>query len=698
MRLPYKKILSFILPALILALVFLLDFAFYFSGSFPQSLLWLRESLIACAFLLLVPAIMAHRRVADRNVITKLRGLFLGILGVYLSIVIPKALLKPSYDAIDERRLPLFSSMNTFFYSTIAAILATVFLIAILFILKDLIYYKCRRHTRRNFKLLCLLILFQVLYVNLSRELPRFQGDKGPLGWILFLLLVVFMVINSFRTSWVNYLNKKQKISTFWAGVLALAAAITLTKISSGMTISSYSVTLGAFDRSVSLFLSIYIGTSLLSVLLHLPTAAVFDRKVKEVSSLHDLSRMMSSVLDLDKVMKAITDLPGEITKSDFCWLELLDEGTHKLYIASSKNLTEREKKTMNLNPGQGISGWIIKNKEPVLINEIYRDERTRYLKNWKEGIGSLLGVPLISQDKVMGILYAMKQEEYGFEQDDCDLLQAFANQAVVAIENARLVRESIEKERLEQELKVAHDAQMKLLPKEMPVVEGLDIDAICITANEVGGDYYDFLPLNRNRLGIIIGDVSGKGISAAFYMAEIKGIIRAMSRIYSSPRELLIKVNQTLYDNIDRKTFISLIYAIIDAEKGSLVFSRAGHCPLLYFSQKKGETQFLQPPGLGLGLDRGEIFQRVIKEERLKIYPGDVLLFYTDGITEARNENQEEYEEGRLAQALFEAKELSSSGIKSRIVDRVRDFIGAERTIDDLSMVVVKVVGQTCY
>ena len=695
MKFPYKKILSFVVPGLILALVFLFDFAFYFSGRFPQSLLWLRESLIACAFLLLALAIMTHHRAADRNVITKLRGLFLGILGVYLAIIIPKALFKPGYDFIEEG-WPLFSSMNTFLYSTIVAILATVFFIAILLILKDLIYYKCRRHTRRNFKILCLLILLQALYVNLSRELPGFGGDKGPLGWVLFSLLVVFMVINSFRTSWVNYLNKKQKISTFWAGVLVLVAAIALTKVSSGVTISSYSVTLGAFDRSVSLFLSIYLGTSLVSILLHLPTAAVFDRKVKEVSSLHDLSRMMSSVLELDKVMKAITDLPGEIIKSDFCWLELLDERSHRLYIASSKNLTEREKKTMNLNPRRGISGWIIKNKEPVLINEIYRDERTRYLRNWKRGIGSLLGVPLISQNKVMGVLYAMKEEEYGFEQDDCDLLQAFANQAVIAIENARLVRESIEKERLEQELKVAHDAQMKLLPKDMPGVEGLDIDAVCITANEVGGDYYDFVLLNQNRLGIIIGDVSGKGTSAAFYMAEIKGIIRAMSKIYNSPKELLIKVNETLYDNIDRKTFISLIYAIIDTEKGSLVFSRAGHCPLLYFSRKKGETQFLQPPGLGLGLDQGEVFRRVIKEERLKIHPGDVLLFYTDGLTEARNENQEEFEEGRLAQVLFEAKELSSAEIRRQIVDKVREFIGAERAIDDLSMVVVKVVEQT--
>jgi len=695
MKFPYKKILSFVVPGLILALVFLFDFAFYFSGRFPQSLLWLRESLIACAFLLLALAIMTHHRAADRNVITKLRGLFLGILGVYLAIIIPKALFKPGYDFIEEG-WPLFSSMNTFLYSTIVAILATVFFIAILLILKDLIYYKCRRHTRRNFKILCLLILLQALYVNLSRELPGFGGDKGPLGWVLFSLLVVFMVINSFRTSWVNYLNKKQKISTFWAGVLVLVAAIALTKVSSGVTISSYSVTLGAFDRSVSLFLSIYLGTSLVSILLHLPTAAVFDRKVKEVSSLHDLSRMMSSVLELDKVMKAITDLPGEIIKSDFCWLELLDERSHRLYIASSKNLTEREKKTMNLNPRRGISGWIIKNKEPVLINEIYRDERTRYLRNWKRGIGSLLGVPLISQDKVMGVLYAMKEEEYGFEQDDCDLLQAFANQAVIAIENARLVRESIEKERLEQELKVAHDAQMKLLPKDMPGVKGLDIDAVCITANEVGGDYYDFVLLNQNRLGIIIGDVSGKGTSAAFYMAEIKGIIRAMSKIYNSPKELLIKVNETLYDNIDRKTFISLIYAIIDTEKGSLVFSRAGHCPLLYFSRKKGETQFLQPPGLGLGLDQGEVFRRVIKEERLKIHPGDVLLFYTDGLTEARNENQEEFEEGRLAQVLFEAKELSSAEIRRQIVDKVREFIGAERAIDDLSMVVVKVVEQT--
>jgi serine phosphatase RsbU (regulator of sigma subunit) len=308
------------------------------------------------------------------------------------------------------------------------------------------------------------------------------------------------------------------------------------------------------------------------------------------------------------------------------------------------------------------------------------------------KSIQSLLGVPLISYDNFLGILYAVSSEEYGFTPEDLNMLRAFADQAAVALENARLVEESIVKEKLEQELKIAHDAQMKLLPKSMPSVSGLEMDAICVTANEVGGDYYDFFELDDSTLGIVIGDVSGKGPEAAFYMAEVKGIIESLSRIHRSPKELLIQTNEIMYQNFDKGMFVTLIYAVVDMKKRKMTFCRAGHCPLLHLSAGGKAPKHIEPGGLGVGLEGGEIFRSNIEEKTISLKKDDIFLFYTDGIIESMNADGEEFGESRLSSIFSELKEMNAPEIRDHIIKDVTAFAGAVKPHDDLSMVVVRV------
>ena len=270
------------------------------------------------------------------------------------------------------------------------------------------------------------------------------------------------------------------------------------------------------------------------------------------------------------------------------------------------------------------------------------------------------------------------------------DLAQSF-NSMSQGIED--LLEQQGEKERMEEDLRVARNIQMSLLPQEYVEVEGLKIAAVCLPANEMGGDYYDLLPLSNHRLGVLIADVSGKGTSAALYMAELKGLILSLSRNHDSPKALLTELNEILAPNLDRRSFVTMTYAIIDSRKRTLRVARAGHNPLIHFDGRTDQTRLLSPPGLALGFDSGDTFKAVIQELEIPLVHGDTFLFFTDGISEAMNGSSELFGEGRLAAILKEANALSSDDLKERILHEVRVFAAGESPHDDMTMVIVKVV-----
>ena len=251
----------------------------------------------------------------------------------------------------------------------------------------------------------------------------------------------------------------------------------------------------------------------------------------------------------------------------------------------------------------------------------------------------------------------------------------------------------TLERERMKQELEVARRVQRSFLPKQYPKISGLDIAAVCVPANEVGGDYYDFIPLGAKELGVVIGDVSGKGVSAAFYMALTKGILRAEAADHVSPKEILSEVNARFYENSEPDVFISMVYGVLDVEQKRFTYARAGHNPVILRRTTEGEPQLFTPPGLALGLDQGQIFEEVIAEDRMDIASGDVLIFYTDGFTEAINWRKEEFGDERLLDLIDRNREKSAEEIVSSIEQEIRAFIGDTSQRDDMTMVVLKIL-----
>ncbi len=257
-----------------------------------------------------------------------------------------------------------------------------------------------------------------------------------------------------------------------------------------------------------------------------------------------------------------------------------------------------------------------------------------------------------------------------------------------------QLMAEQAEKQRLEEELRIAREIQMSLLPGEGLVkVRGLRVAALCLPAAEVGGDYYDLLPLGETRMGVLVADVSGKGTSAALYMAELKGLVLSLSRIYDSPARLLCEANRIRSANMDSRSFVTMTYAVVDSAARCMRYARAGHSPLIQLQARSGRTRMLAPAGLGLGLDGGPRFDRILEEAEVRLEPGDFFLFFTDGLSEAMGPGAELFGEGRLRGILEGASGLGSEELKQRILDEVRGFVGDAAPQDDLTLVVLKVV-----
>jgi len=252
-------------------------------------------------------------------------------------------------------------------------------------------------------------------------------------------------------------------------------------------------------------------------------------------------------------------------------------------------------------------------------------------------------------------------------------------------------VEELAQEERIKQELQIARDVQQSFLPVKTPTVRSLDLAAICKPAHETGGDYYDFIQLDEHRLAVAIGDVSGKGIQAAFYMTFTKGILHSLCRETESPAELLKKANKLFYENAQRGTFISLIYGIVDTRNRTFKFARAGHNPILHVSGATSEMELLQPNGLGLGLTIDASFDKNIQETTLHLQAGDTLVLYTDGIVEALNSAHQFYDTHRLRQQLKENEGKTAGDILDGIIYDVEKFAGQSRQHDDMTIMIVK-------
>ena len=610
------------------------------------------------------------------------------------------------FDTKELLLLPL--DYPTLFLSSIISLGFGIFAVLIIRVLRDLVLYKRKRGSRRNY-----LILVGLMLAGSASTLMLRPLDSSVFTSILFGLAILFSIVNSFRLSWIVYLTKREKIFSLIYGFFLfggfLALNILIQNSSINKSLLYYSHPLKHFVQCVTIFGNVYFGMAFVSTLFHLPTAEAFERKTSEISSLHNLSKLVTQVFDFRELVDTVTSMTLQVCEAKSCWLEIiysgediqqdgvwsrhavmLDSGVMRYHVqmAGMKNITQAEIDLLLPTTERTLRDTVLEERKPVVVDDVAKNSHFKGTVKDKSTAGSLVVVPLISHSGLVGILYATKETPFGFFKDDVDVISAFADQATVAIENSRLINKSIERERLLREMMLAQEMQKRLLPQSLPEFPSLEIDAISTPAFEVGGDYYDFVQLDKDRFGIVVGDVSGKGVSAALYMSEVKGIFQALGRMYPSPKEFLIKANEALSGTIDKRSFVSLIYGVFDIHSGQLTISRAGHCPMLLVSQKK--VGYIRPQGLGMGLSDGLLFSEAMEEAHVQLQRGDVCVFYTDGVTEARR-GEEEFGYERLLQVAEQCKGKPAAAIKEEILETVKIFVEHRANHDDLTLVVVK-------
>lgn len=341
---------------------------------------------------------------------------------------------------------------------------------------------------------------------------------------------------------------------------------------------------------------------------------------------------------------------------------------------------------------GEGVLGHCMRAGEAVHIRDVKTHPSVgEGAVDCEPGVDVLIA-PLRHAGKALGVLAVARREQDGaFCENDFAVFRAVSEQASFAIGNARIHREVNEKRAIERELRTAREVQRILLPQDDPQFPGFRISGTNVPARIISGDYYDYIDVGEGRLGIVIADVSGKGVPAGLLMAMCRSALRSVAPGESSPSKVLAAVNRQLFPDIREDMFISMAYAVLEAGEGRLTLARAGHDPALCFRHENGTIESLRPPGLALGIDSGDVFGRVTRDQVVELRQGDCILLYTDGVKEAVDMRGDEFGMERMSDVFREASALGAEAVLRRVQEELRDFTGECPQMDDITLVAIE-------
>jgi sigma-B regulation protein RsbU (phosphoserine phosphatase) len=396
------------------------------------------------------------------------------------------------------------------------------------------------------------------------------------------------------------------------------------------------------------------------------------------------------TIVGLDNVLDITQQTFVEALQLKKFGILIRDNKSGQLNLVKSFGISKTECRITNSSLTQFIRDKNSTNDIPVIQQN---DFERIFPDNFRQMIdeGFYTAVPMYVKSKVVGLLlFGLKYSGSQFAGKDLELLSAAANQIAISIENARLYETESEKLKLERDLELARQIQQSLLPRCIPAIHGLDICGEMIPAMQVGGDYFDLIQVSDTKLFVAVGDVSGKGLPASFYMTKVQTMIQLACNNSVSPRNILVDVNKKMYESMERNWFVTMTLALFDTEKKSVKFCRAGHLPL--FKAINGTVHSLKTGGIGLGLEKGPIFEQTLIEEEMKLNSGEIYAFFSDGITEAMNEKNDMFGEESLKELLIKKSNYRSSQIMNEIWTSIKSFRGSTEVNDDMTMVIVKV------
>lgn len=409
---------------------------------------------------------------------------------------------------------------------------------------------------------------------------------------------------------------------------------------------------------------------------------------VDKLRLLLDITKRISRSLDLEEVLNLVMDTLGSLLPYDAAGIYLIDRGTDTTpYIFKSRAIRgynlSFELVEPRLKMGEGFLGTVAQTGKAIISPDVSKDPR--YFKA-REMTKSELIAPIVSNDRVIGVFDLESDTLDAYSEDDLAVLQLLTSQVAIIIEKVRLHEEVVEKKRLQTQLEIARQVQLELLPDEDPVQDGFDISAYIFPTEEVSGDYYDWVRVFDDQIAIVVADAVGKGIPAALLMAFLRASLRSGIQVGYAPHIAFSKLSNLLHDSIDENKFITAIYGILDATNRTFVFSNAGHNPPLLI-KPDGEYRFVEYGDTPLGMFKDTHYH----QHFIRFEAGQVMVIYTDGITEAANPSGEEYGNDRLARRVLDGIHLSAKQMIDHIRKGVADFTERKFLDDDGTLFIIK-------
>ena len=411
------------------------------------------------------------------------------------------------------------------------------------------------------------------------------------------------------------------------------------------------------------------------------------QRSVKELIMLNEIAIAINSTLSLNRILDLIIQKCMEHLNVEQSAIMLLDEKEKEKPFKTVVRRGDTVSTELPYRLDSQLTGWMLKNQKSLLINDFMKSKQFRRRGKEVFPVHSLLCSPLHAKGRMIGILALFNaRSKEGFSETDRRFLSIISTESAQVIENARLLEEEQALIRMQEELRLAYDIQTNLLPKKAPLIEGYHIVGRSIPAKEVGGDYFDFFPINHSRLGFCLGDVSGKGMPAALLMASLQATIRGQTLFNPVVKDCIQRSNTLMFQNTSSEKFATLFYGILNTRSHHLCYSNAGHNYPILFAEREKKCM-LESNGMALGCMETVPFA----EEKIPICPGDLLLLYSDGITEAMNADEKEFGEIRLVDIIKENWNESVETIVNKILQAVRLFTGDSPQTDDMTLLIVK-------
>ncbi len=418
------------------------------------------------------------------------------------------------------------------------------------------------------------------------------------------------------------------------------------------------------------------------------PSLAAAQRRIEYLRSLIEASKALNSTLDLNQLLEIILRIATEKTDAEAGTIYLLDRERAEIRCTVSD---AEQKIDIRLPLGTGIAGYVAQTGEIVNLEDAYTHPQFKATNDQRSGFRtkSMLCMPMRDAEKnIIGVFQIMNKKSGRFGPADEEFLDGLSIHAALAIRQAAMHAQVVEKKKLEHEISVARNIQQNLLPKKLPQIGSYQFAGLNLPSAMVGGDYYDFVPLDGGRLGFAIGDVAGKGIPAAFLMATLRTALHAHAGDSEAlmPGQLLAKMNRLIFNSAPHHMFITLFYGVLEPDTGRVLFVNAGHNPGIFLRQN-GESRQLGTGGLALGLKNDARFEPA----EVRLQRDDILLLYTDGISEAMDAQRNEYGEERLIRILQQQRGLSAEGLVNSIVADVERHRGVAPQNDDITLVIIK-------